>query len=585
MTAIQGTNVAAPIVPGDTADTFPSHVDIYGKGGYRAVADDTARDAIPAPRRSAGMLIWHEADRAYYRLASDLTSWEAGPGGGGGDMFGAHNLNEITDPAEARGNLGLGEVDNTSDLDKPVSTATQAALDLKLDASAYNDRFKGLYAALSALQAAHPAGAAGDYAQVDSGVGGALHIYSWDVSDGAWVLTSSDGTGAANTDQLPEGSTHLYFTAARAIAACTGVFQPLNTLLTALAGLSGTGWLKFTSGAPSVSDIAAADVSGLGTAATRNVGTGSGDVAAGDAPAAAITAHITATDPHGDRVYADAIVATKAPLVSPALTGIPTAPTAALGTNTNQVATMAAVKAAIDALVAGAPGALDTLDEIATQLANDESAVAALTAVVANKQPLDATLTALAALVTAADRLVYADGVDSFATTDLTAFGRTLAGLANVAALKTLLGLAVGDITGLGSAATHDADDFATAAQVAALAGYDLPFCFEGSPPASARLVAIILVRPVWLPFDLDGSIFRVDGAAGDYVLAVQQVRDGEVLVAGTATLHTDGTATLLLDGDVDGWTGDEIWIFAPATPDAGVTSVRGAIKAEAVLP
>ena len=40
----------------------------------------------------------------------------------------------------------------------------------------------------------------------------------------------------------------------------------------------------------------------------------------------------------------------KAPLASPALTGTPTAPTAALGTNTTQVATTAFVDAAIEAL-------------------------------------------------------------------------------------------------------------------------------------------------------------------------------------------------------------------------------------------
>ncbi|BBL73965.1 hypothetical protein [Methylomagnum ishizawai] len=145
-------------------------------------------------------------------------------GFGTGDMLGSRNLNEVTDPAAARDNLGLGEVDNTADLDKPVSTATQAALDLKLDASAYNDRFKGLFATLAALESAYPTAAAGDYAQVDSGTGGALHVYSWDVSDGAWVLTSSDGTGAANTDQLPEGSTNLYFTVGRVLAAVAGLF-------------------------------------------------------------------------------------------------------------------------------------------------------------------------------------------------------------------------------------------------------------------------------------------------------------------------------------------------------------------------
>lgn len=46
-------------------------------------------------------------------------------------------------------------------------------------------------------------------------------------------------------------------------------------------------------------------------------------------------------------------LALKAPLLSPALTGIPTAPTAPLGTNTDQIATMAAIQAAIAGSGAG----------------------------------------------------------------------------------------------------------------------------------------------------------------------------------------------------------------------------------------
>lgn len=38
-----------------------------------------------------------------------------------------------------KGNIGLGNVDNTSDLDKPISTATQTALDSKLDSDDVDD--------------------------------------------------------------------------------------------------------------------------------------------------------------------------------------------------------------------------------------------------------------------------------------------------------------------------------------------------------------------------------------------------------------------------------------------------------------
>ncbi|TIW18476.1 MAG: hypothetical protein E5V81_17760 [Mesorhizobium sp.] len=53
---------------------------------------------------------------------------------------------------------------------------------------------------------------------------------------------------------------------------------------------------------------------------------------------------------------------------SSALTGIPTAPTAAPGTNTTQIATTGFVKAAIDVVLSGVSSAFDTLSEIATDL-------------------------------------------------------------------------------------------------------------------------------------------------------------------------------------------------------------------------
>jgi hypothetical protein len=61
---------------------------------------------------------------------------------------------------------------------------------------------------------------------------------------------------------------------------------------------------------------------------------------------------------------------TYAPLASPALTGVPTAPTATAGTSTTQIATTAYVGTAISNLVAGAPSTLDTLDEIAAAIAD-----------------------------------------------------------------------------------------------------------------------------------------------------------------------------------------------------------------------
>jgi hypothetical protein len=79
---------------------------------------------------------------------------------------------------------------------------------------------------------------------------------------------------------------------------------------------------------------------------------------------------------------------TYAPLASPALTGTPTAPTAAANTNTTQVATTAYVQTEIADLIAAAPGALDTLNELATALGNDAAFSTTVTNSLATKLAL-----------------------------------------------------------------------------------------------------------------------------------------------------------------------------------------------------
>jgi phage-related tail fiber protein len=77
-----------------------------------------------------------------------------------------------------------------------------------------------------------------------------------------------------------------------------------------------------------------------------------------------------------------------APLANPIFTGVPQAPTADPGTNTNQLSTTAFVQAAIAALINAAPGALDTLDELAAALGDDANFAATITAALALRAPL-----------------------------------------------------------------------------------------------------------------------------------------------------------------------------------------------------
>ncbi|EOA0579821.1 tail fiber protein, partial [Salmonella enterica subsp. enterica serovar Reading] len=144
-------------------------------------------------------------------------------------------------------------------------------------------------------------------------------------------------------------------------------------------------------------------------------------------------------------------LALKAPLASPALTGIPTAPTAAQGTNNTQIATTAYVRAAISALVGSSPEALDTLNELAAALGNDPNFATTMTNALAGKQPLDATLTALAGLATGANKLPYFTGKDTVAQTDLTSVGRDI--LAKTSTLAVIQYLGLGETINLAAGA------------------------------------------------------------------------------------------------------------------------------------
>ncbi len=202
--------------------------------------------------------------------------------------------------------------------------------------------------------------------------------------------------------------------------------------------------------------IESPSLTGTPTAPTAAQGTNSTQIANTAFVKAAITALINgapgtldtlkeiAAAINNDPNYSTTInnaLALKAPLASPALTGVPTAPTAAQGTNNTQIATTAYVRAAISALVGSSPEALDTLYELAAALGNDPNFATTMTNALAGKQPLDATLTALAGLATGANKLPYFTGTDTVSQTDLTSVGRDILAKTSILAVIQYLGL------------------------------------------------------------------------------------------------------------------------------------------------
>jgi len=101
---------------------------------------------------------------------------------------------------------------------------------------------------------------------------------------------------------------------------------------------------------------------------------------------------------------------------------------------------------AISQLIGGAPDTtLDTIAEIAARIIDDAETVAAISAAIANKQDANAKLTALSALALAADKLIYATGANTLATTNLTAFARTILAAQDAAGARAAIGAQKGD--------------------------------------------------------------------------------------------------------------------------------------------
>lgn len=107
-----------------------------------------------------------------------------------------------------------------------------------LPLSSYHPYYKGKYTTFAALTTAIPVASPGDFAQVDTGAASNVVNYNWD-DEAGWVI-GSPGSGATNTDGLPEGSVNLYFTASRVLttqltgfSSAAGTVGSTDTVLTA----------------------------------------------------------------------------------------------------------------------------------------------------------------------------------------------------------------------------------------------------------------------------------------------------------------------------------------------------------------
>lgn len=204
-----------------------------------------------------------------------------------------------TDLVLVKTDVGLGNVDNTTDAAKPVSTAQQTALDLKINSSLI-----GAVSGVASLDTGGKVPATQLPAYVDdvleyanlaafpaTGASGIIYVtadtnktYRW---SGTVYVEISASPGS--TDAVTEGATNLYFTVARVLAAVlTGLSTATNAAITATDTVLGalgklqsqingyaastqTFTNKTMSGANNTfSAIPNTAITGLGTMATQN---------------------------------------------------------------------------------------------------------------------------------------------------------------------------------------------------------------------------------------------------------------------------------------------------------------------------
>jgi hypothetical protein len=148
---------------------------------------------------------------------------------------------------------------------------------------------------------------------------------------------------------------------------------------------------------------------------------------------------------------ADTAIALKANIASPTFTGTPAAPTASAGTNTTQLATTAYVTAAVAALIDSAPGAINTLNELAAALGDDANFSTTITNSIAavqadvnqNETDSDAAEAALSGRIDTleADPTTATAVAAKLDASAVSTFGGTLVDDADAAAARTTLGL------------------------------------------------------------------------------------------------------------------------------------------------
>ena len=216
------------------------------------------------------------------------------------------------------------------------------------------------------------------------------------------------------------------------------------------------------------------------------------------------------------------------------------------------LATQQSIKAYVDTeitdLIGGAPGALDTLNELAAAINDDASYASTITTALGNKQAVDAGLTSIAALTTAANKMIYTTGSDTYAVTDLTAAARGLLDDADVATMRTTLGV---DAAGTDNSTnvtlvTSSHDYLSISTQAITLEAIDLAADVTGTLPVANGGTGATALDDITSA----NTLLTVTAGAdtiigGDVTLTVNQANiDHDALTNFVANEHIDWTSS-----------------------------------------
>lgn len=112
MAIINGTNLAAGIVPFTTEDTYPTHYAAYGKGGHRTVQGLVNRDSIPSSLKEEGMTVFVIDNNTRYIWKKNpnngnIVEWLEDNSGGGSVVVGSNTQVVFNDNGVLAGSADL----------------------------------------------------------------------------------------------------------------------------------------------------------------------------------------------------------------------------------------------------------------------------------------------------------------------------------------------------------------------------------------------------------------------------------------------------------------------------------------------